>query len=150
MYRNIEKAIVSGPSYTQVMGKSPAEGPTSARGLATGLVSDAQAMAQLQLELAKQELKELAIRNGIAVGMIAAAAWLLLLAVFVMVPLVIVTWRPDHLRWALIFLGGYLGAGVVLAVAGRFLLRLEPPRRTLETLKETKEWVLRQISSNGR
>jgi hypothetical protein len=132
------------------MGKSPAEAPPSARGLATGLVNDAQHMAQLQLDLAKQELKELAIRNGIAAGMIAAATWLLLLAVFVMLPLVVVTWRPDHLRWALIFLGGYLGAGVVLAVAGRFLLRLEPPRRTLETLKETKEWVLRQISSNGR
>jgi hypothetical protein len=132
------------------MGKSPAEVPPSARGLATGLVSDAQHLAQLQLELAKQELKELAVRNGIAAGMIAAAAWLLLLAVFVMVPLVVVTWRPDHLRWALIFLGGYLVAGVVLAVAGRFLLRLEPPRRTLETLKETKEWVLRQISSSGR
>jgi hypothetical protein len=132
------------------MGNSPAEAPPSARGLATGLVNDAQQMAQLQLELAKQELKELAIRNGIAAGMIAAATWLLLLALFVMLPLVVVTWRPDHLRWALIFLGGYLGAGVVLAVAGRFLLRLEPPRRTLETLKETKEWVLRQISSNGR
>jgi hypothetical protein len=132
------------------MGKSTAEAPPSARGLATGLVNDAQLLAQLQLELAKQELKELAIRNGIAVGMMAAAGWLVLLAVFVMVPLVVVTWRPDHLRWALIFLGSYLGAGVVLAFAGRLLLRLEPPRRTLETLKETKEWVLRQISSNAR
>jgi hypothetical protein len=130
------------------MGSTQTRG--SARDLAVGLVDDAQRMAQLQVELAKQELKELAIRNGIAAGMIAAATWLLLLAVFVMLPLVVVTWRPDHLRWALIFLGGYLGAGVVLAVAGRFLLRLEPPRRTLETLKETEEWVLRQISSNGR
>ena len=123
---------------------------TSARELATGLVDDAQRMAQLQLELAKQELKELAIRNGIAVGMLAAAGGLLLLAVFVMVPLVVVTWRPDHLRWALIFLVAYAGAGIVLAVAGRLLLRIEPPRRTLETLKETRAWVLRQISSNGR
>ena len=123
---------------------------TSARELATGLVDDAQRMAQLQLELAKQELKELAIRNGIAVGMLVAAGGLLLLAVFVMVPLVVVTWRPDHLRWALIFLVAYAGAGIVLAVAGRLLLRIEPPRRTLETLKETRAWVLRQISSNGR
>ena len=123
---------------------------TSARELATGLVDDAQRMAQLQVELAKQELKELAIRNGIAVGMLAAAAGLVLLAVFVMVPIVVVTWRPDHLLWALIFLGGYLGAGIVLAVAGRLLLRIEPPRRTLRALKETREWVLRQISSNGR
>jgi len=123
---------------------------TSARELATGLVDDAQRMAQLQLELAKQELKELAIRNGIAVGMLVAAGGLLLLAVFVMVPLVVVTWRPDHLRWALIFLVAYAGAGIVLAVVGRLLLRIEPPRRTLETLKETRAWVLRQISSNGR
>jgi len=123
---------------------------TSARERATGLVDDAQRMAQLQLELAKQELKELAIRNGIAVGMLVAAGGLLLLAVFVMVPLVVVTWRPDHLRWALIFLVAYAGAGIVLAVVGRLLLRIEPPRRTLETLKETRAWVLRQISSNGR
>src|SRR5437660_1071522 len=123
---------------------------TSARELATGLVDDAERMAQLQLELAKQELKELAIRNGIAVGMLVAAGGLLLLAVFVMVPPVVVTWRPDHLRWALIFLVAYAGAGIVLAVVGRLLLRIEPPRRTLETLKETRAWVLRQISSNGR
>ena len=122
----------------------------SARDLATGLVDDAQRMAQLQLELAKQELKELAIRNGIAVGLLVAAGGLVLLAVFVMVPLVVVTWRPEHLMWALIFLGGYLAAGILLAVAGRLLLRFEPPRRTLETLKETREWVLRQISSNVR
>ena len=66
------------------------------------------------------------------------------------VPLVVVTWQPDHLKWALIFLLGYLVAGVALAVAGRLLLRVEPPRRTLEALKETREWALRQISSNSR
>src|SRR3989442_15655222 len=122
----------------------------SARDLATGLVDDAQRMAQLQVELAKQELKELAIRNGIAAGMLVVGAGLFLLGVFAMLPLVVVTWRPDHLRWALIFLGAYLGVGVVLAVTGRLLLRLEPPRRTLETLKETREWVLRQLSPDGR
>jgi Putative Actinobacterial Holin-X, holin superfamily III len=122
----------------------------SARELATGLVDDAQRMGQLQLELAKQELKELAIRNGIAAGLLVAAGGLVLLAVFVMVPLVVVTWQPDHLRWALIFLAGYLAAAIVLAFTGRFLLRFEPPRRTLETLKETREWALRQISSNDR
>jgi len=132
------------------MGKSATEGQSSAVGLATGLVDDAQRMAQLQLDLAKQELKELAIRNGIAVGSLVAGGSLVLLAVFVMVPLVVVSWRPDHLRWALIFLGGYLVAGILLALVGRLLLRIEPPRRTLETLKETKAWALRQISSNGR
>ena len=132
------------------MGKSTTEAEPSARGLAIGLVDDAQRMAQLQVELAKQELKELAIRNGIAIGMLVTAGGLVLLAVFVMVPVVVVAWRPDHLRWALIFLGGYLGVGIVLAIVGRLLVRFEPPRRTLETLKETKEWALRQISSNGR
>jgi len=132
------------------MGKSATEGQSSAVGLATGLVDDAQRMAQLQLDLAKQELKELAIRNGIAVGSLVAGGSLVLLAVLVTVPLVVVTWRPDHLRWALIFLGGYLVAGIVLALVGRLMLRIEPPRRTLETLKETKAWALRQISSNGR
>jgi Putative Actinobacterial Holin-X, holin superfamily III len=126
------------------------EAKTSAVGLATGLVDDAQRIAELHVELAKQELKELAIRNAIAVGLLAVAGGLVLVAVFVMVPVVVVTWRPDHLRWALIFLVGYLGAGIALAVAGRLLLRIEPPRRTLETLKETREWVLRQISLNGR
>ena len=96
------------------------------------------------------ELKELAIRNGIAVGMLVVAGMLVLLGVFVMVPLVVVTWRPDHLRWALYFLGAYLVVGVLLAITGRLLLRLEPPRRTLEALKETREWALRQISSNSR
>jgi uncharacterized membrane protein YqjE len=126
------------------------EAKASAVGIATGLVDDAQRMAELHVELAKQELKELAIRNAVAVGLLGAAGGLVLLGVFVMVPVVVVTWRPDHLRWALIFMVGYLVAGIVLAVAGRLLLRIEPPRRTLETLKETREWVLRQISLTGR
>jgi nitrate reductase gamma subunit len=132
------------------MGKSTPEAHPSARSLAAGLVEDGQRMAELQIELAKQELKELALRNGVAAGLLVLAAGFLLLAVFVMVPLVVVTWRPDHLKWALIFLAAYVGASIVLAVAGRLLLRLEPPRRTLETLKETRKWVLRQISSSSR
>jgi hypothetical protein len=132
------------------MGKPTPEAHASARSLAVGLVEDGQRMAELQIQLAKQELKELALRNGVAAGLLVLAAGFLLLAVFVMVPLVVVTWRPDHLRWALIFLAGYVGASIVLAVAGRLLLRLEPPRRTLESLKETREWVLRQISSSSR
>lgn len=122
----------------------------SARGLANGLVDDAQRLAHLQVDLAKQELKELAIRNGIAAGLLAAAGGLIMLGIFVMVPVLVVVWRPQHLYWAAGFAGGYVLVGLLMALVGRLLLRIQPPRRTLESLKETKEWALRQMSSNGR
>ena len=117
--------------------------------LARGLVDDAQKLVELQLELAKVELRGLAIRNGIAIGLFAFAALLLVFAIFAGVPLIVVQLVPDRWRWptAVIFAGSYAVVAIILAIAGRLTLKLQPPQRTIAALKETKEWLVRQIST---
>jgi Putative Actinobacterial Holin-X, holin superfamily III len=123
---------------------------SSSADLAAGLVEDAQRLVQLEIALAKQELKELAIRNAVAAGLLGGAAFLATVAVFVGVPLLITLLVPDHVVAVLVWIGIYFGGAVVLGVAGRLLLNVKPPERTLASLRETKEWVVRQISSTGR
>ncbi|TMC06124.1 MAG: phage holin family protein [Chloroflexi bacterium] len=119
--------------------------------LAQDIVHEAQDLVQLELQLAKQELKELAMRNGIAFGLLAFGTVLLVLAVLVVLPmlLLVVLW-DQHVLGALIWLGGYVVVGAALLLVGRLLLRLEAPRRTLSSLEETKRWALRQIRSSDR
>jgi hypothetical protein len=40
--------------------------------------------------------------------------------------------------------------GVVLLLVGRARLRIGLPPRTVESLKENKEWALRRVRSNAR
>jgi hypothetical protein len=55
---------------------------------------------------------------------------------------------PNHSLAAIIFAVAYVVAAIILAIAGRFTLKLEPPPRTIAALKETKEWLVRQISTS--
>jgi uncharacterized membrane protein len=118
--------------------------------LAQDIIHDANHLVRLEVDLAKQELKELAIRNGIAVGMLAFAGLLLALAVLVALPAFLVLLWDQHVLGAAIWLGVYVVLGGALLLAGRLALRLQPPRRTLASLEETKRWALRQIRSSSR
>jgi hypothetical protein len=122
----------------------------SSADLAAGLVDEAQRLAHLELDLAKQELKELAIRNGVAFGLFAVAGLFLTLGIFVGIPVLVVVWIPNHVVAAAIWIGAYVLVALILALVGRLMLKLAPPQRTIASLKETKEWVLRQISSSAR
>ncbi len=123
--------------------------PSSAE-LAQEIVHEAQQLVRLEVQLAKQELKELAVRNGIAIGLLTFGGLLLAMALFVALPVFLVLLWDNHVVGAAIWLGAYALLGVVLLVAGRLALRLQPPRRTLTSLEETKTWALRQIRSNGK
>jgi hypothetical protein len=118
--------------------------------LAAGLVEDVQKLARLELALARQELKELAVRNAVAIGFFAVAALLVVLGIFVAVPVLVVVLVPDHWLAALIWVAAYLVAGGILALVGKLRLQIALPPKTLSSLKETKEWALRQISSTGK
>jgi VIT1/CCC1 family predicted Fe2+/Mn2+ transporter len=118
--------------------------------LTSGLVEDAQKLVRLEIALARQEVKELAVQNGVAAGMLAAAGLLAMLAVLVAVPVLLVVALPWHWQAAVVWIVLYLVAAGVLALVGRSRLRLQPPRRTIESLKETKEWALHQVRSRGR
>jgi uncharacterized membrane protein YqjE len=122
----------------------------SSADLAAGLVDEGQRLVHLELDLAKQELKELAIRNGVAIALFAVAGLLLTLGIFVGIPVLVVVWIPNHVLAAAIWIGAYVLVALILALVGRVMLKLAPPERTIASLKETKEWVVRQISSSAR
>ena len=119
-------------------------------GLAAGLVEDAQDLVRLEIDLAKQEVKELVKSNAIAAGLFAGAGILLFLAVFVALPVLLILWWSNHVLGAIIWLALYVVAAVVLALVGRAKLALHAPQKTLSTLKETKEWAVRQMKSPAK
>ncbi len=122
----------------------------SSRELAGEILHDAQELVRLEVALAKQEVRELLVRNGVAAGLLAFAALFLVLAVFVAVPVLIIQMSSDHVLAAAIWVGVYVLLALLLGLVGYVLLRLEAPPRTIASLKETREWALRQLSSNDR
>jgi len=114
------------------------------------VVREAQELVQLQVELAKQDLRELATRNGVAVGLLTFGAVLVLLAVLVAVPVLIVLWSENKVLSAVIWIAVYVIGGAILMLVGRLMLRLDVLRKTLTSLEETKRWALRQIKSSDR
>jgi uncharacterized membrane protein YqjE len=118
--------------------------------LAADVVESAQQLVRLEIALAKQEVKELAIRNGIAIGLLAGAALFAMLALLVALPVLLVVWIDNHTLVAIIWLALYILIAAALAIFGRMRLQLTPPQKTIRSLKETREWALRQISSNDR
>jgi Flp pilus assembly protein TadB len=122
----------------------------SSRGLIASVVSDAQRLVALEIALAKQELKEMATGNAIAAGIIALGGLLAALALLVAVPSLVVWLVPWHWQAAAVWVAAYLVIGLGLVLLGKSRLQVRLPRRTLDSLKENKEWALRHVRSNGR
>ena len=134
----------------QVEKAAPADGRVSSRGLIASVISDAQRLIALEVALAKQEAKELATANAIALGVIAFGGLLAMLAILVALPVLVVMLVPWKWEAAAIWFGAYLVIGLVMVFAGRARLQLKLPPKTVESLKESKEWALRRVRSNGR
>lgn len=118
--------------------------------LASGLVSDAQRLAHLEIELAKQELRELAVRNGVAVGLMVGGALLAAVGLLVGAALALdLAFGPVA---GAVVCGAYFGLGLVGAVVGRVTLRLPSLHglRTVTTLLETGRWLRGQTESSAR
>lgn len=116
--------------------------------LAGGIVEDAQRLVRLEIELVKLELKEMAIRNGLAAGLLLVAATLLMIALLVAGPVALVL-LGGHWWWALVWLGVYLLLAGLLAFIGVKLIKPKP-ERTMESIQETKDWLTDLTSSLGR
>ena len=121
----------------------------SSADLAADIVESAQQLVRLEIALAKQEAKELAIRNGIAVGLMAGGGLLAMLGLLVAIPVLIVvafdSWIAA-LGWVLVYILG----GVLLILIGKSRLKIEAPQRTLSSLKETRAWVLHQLTTSSK
>jgi hypothetical protein len=117
--------------------------------LFSDLSRDARILVRQEVELAKIELKEKGAEVGKDIGMVVAggavayAGCLLLMATFV---LTLARFMPLWLS-ALIVSVIVLGTGVLLIQQGQSSLKARnlKPRRTVETLKETKEWAQEQL-----
>jgi hypothetical protein len=135
-----------------VRARVEAQLPRSARSgdLAAEVIHDVQRLVNLEIALAKQEIKDLVVANAIAAGMVAFGGFLAVLAVLVAAPTLIVALVPWHWQAALAWVVLYAATGIGLALAGRARLVFKLPARTLNSLKENKEWALRQMRSTVR
>ena len=122
----------------------------SSRGLIASVIGDAQRLVALEIALAKQEVKELATGNAIAGGLIVFGGLLVMLAILVAVPSLVVILVPWHWQAAAVWIAAYAVIGLLLVVVGKARMQMRLPPRTVESLKENKEWALRRVKSNGR
>ena len=118
--------------------------------LAAEVVQDLHRLVSLEVELAKSELKELAVTNAIAAACFAAAALFALLALLVAVPVIVVVAVPWHWQAAVVWAVAYVLVAAALALYGRARLRVTLPNKTIKSLKETKEWALQRMKSTAR
>ena len=131
-------------------GQPNVETRVSSRALAADAVETVHRLIDLEIALAKQELREFATTNAIAAACIAAAVLLAVLALLVAVPVMVVLVVPWHWQAALVWALAYLVVAGGLAAYGRSRLTLHLPTRTLGSLKENKEWAIHQLRSNRR
>mgnify|MGYP001792092964 CR=1 FL=1 len=118
--------------------------------LAAEIVEAAERLVRLEIELAKAELKELAITNAIAAGAFAGAAMLVIITLLIAIPVLIVVAVEPHWLAALVWIVVYLLLAGGLALFGRSKLHIGVPEQTIKSLKETKDWAIRQMRSPAR
>ncbi len=114
------------------------------------LYQGASRVISLEIELAKTELSQKASRVGKNVGFLAAGGAIVyagFLALIFAIIAILATFLPLWLS-ALIVALIVLGAGGALVWTGLKTLQQESPmpQRTLETLKEDKEWMTDQTN----
>ncbi len=117
--------------------------PTIGR-LVTDATRDISALINKEIQLAKSELKVSVKAGGTGVGLFAAAAFLVLLAIvmFSMALAYLIHWNGDglDLQWAfLIVFAVYLLIAALLGFIGyRKVRQVRPPDRAIEQAQQTK------------
>lgn len=109
------------------------------------LAGDLSKLMRQELELAKAEIRQEAVKAGKATGMLAAAGFAgYMTTVLLSFALVFALGAVLPLGWAALIVGAVWGiAGLGLYMSGRTKLRTVSPKpeRTVETLKEDAEWA---------
>ena len=113
--------------------------------LVSELTGDLSKLMRQELELAKAEIRQEAVKAGKATGMLAAAGFAgYLTTVLLSLALVFALGAIMPLGWAALIVAALWGlAGAALYTSGRARLRTVNPKpeRTVETLKEDAEWA---------
>ena len=122
---------------SEPLNQNPAATGESLGDTVTGIIQDVQNIIRGEVELAKTEVKEDVGKLGKAAGMIGAAAFLALVGFLEM-------WiSAGIVGLALLIIGAILG------VVGKNQMQEANmvPDKTIDSLKEDKEWASRQINS---
>ena len=132
-------------------GEAQPSSPTAkSSDLAAEVIQDAQRLITLEIALAKQELKDIAMANAIAAGMVVSGGLLVILSLLVAIPSLVVILVPWHWQAAVAWVLLYASGGIGLVMFGKTRFELKLPVKTLTSLKENKEWALRQMKSTVR
>jgi uncharacterized membrane protein YqjE len=117
--------------------------------LARIAVEDVVRLVQQETRLAKLELKEMLVSNIRAAILLSAAGFCVLLFV-VMLLVTIALWIPNHALAAGIETAIFLVLAVALGLAGKAMLKIGPPQKTMTSLKEDAEWARQVLTRNGK
>ncbi|MGH2718471.1 MAG: phage holin family protein [Actinomycetota bacterium] len=118
-------------------------------GTISTLVADVERLVRLEVELAKQEITGLLKRNAAAVGMLVGALFGLFFA-FIMFQVWLIVLIPHHAIVGGAIAGFWFLAALTLALIGKSRLKIEPPRATIQSLKDDLEWVKQQIKPEAK
>ena len=117
----------------------------------TGIIEDLQNIVRGEVQLAKTEIKEDVSKLGRAAGMIGAAAFLALVGfIFLMLGVTYLLHKSLEMWISAGIVGlALLIIGAIVGVMGKNKMQEANmvPEKTIESLKEDKEWASRQINS---
>ncbi|HEY0491865.1 MAG TPA: phage holin family protein [Candidatus Dormibacteraeota bacterium] len=117
--------------------------------LARVAVDDVIRLVQQEIQLAKVEVKELISTNVKAAIMLSIAA-VCALFFFIMLLVTIALIIPAHALVAGIEAIIFLILLLVFGLMGKSMLKIGPPQKTMESLKEDAEWARHRLTRNGK
>ena len=117
--------------------------------LARLAVEDTVRLVQQEIQLAKIEIREM-LSSNIRAAIFLGAAGLCALLFLILLLVTIALWIPNHALVGLIETVVFLVLAVILGLAGKSMLKIGPPPKTMTTLKEDAEWAKQVLKRNGK
>lgn len=133
------------------------ERPRSVAALLRDLVHAGTGLLRGEAKLARMELTDIAAHVGRGAGLAALGGVLLLLGGLSLATGVVLLagdqWLPSDRYWLAALVVASVAGAVALLLARRGMRQLTPahlaPDETLETLKEDRQWLKRQLTSGA-
>ena len=117
--------------------------------LARMAVDDVIRLVQQEIQLAKVEVKEM-LGSNIRAAIFLAVAGVCALLFFVMLLVTLALLIPAHALVSGIEAVIFLILLVVFGLMGKSNLKIGPPRKTMDSLKEDAEWARHRVTRNGK
>jgi len=128
---------------------SNANGRRGVIDLARVAVDDVIRLVQQEIQLAKVEVKEM-LGSNIRAAIFLAVAGVCALLFFVMLLVTLALLIPAHALVSGIEAVIFLILLVVFGLMGKSNLKIGPPRKTMDSLKEDAEWARHRLTRNGK